>query len=305
MNISVTRCLTLLSMGLLMTLTACVEEATPTPVPATSTPMPTPTATPIVERQDGAATPTSVSRITENQAIARALEMLTGPMPEVTGVQNPRNPVARLMTLGEYEEQYFSGGSALDPATLVWVVQIEGKSEDAGIVPPSERKQYRYSVEVLDAQTGRSIAGSRGLDPIFPEGTCIPLPFALFDRSPWPGTTDVPLTQPISVSISRPAQIVELTTEPNIVIANVNMEYVSVASGKYTFYPAEPLQPLMTYTAMVTYGQREAAEGRCPTSVVIWQFTTGLTPTGSPPPPTPTPTAFRQKSGVSPSFNGS
>ncbi|MFQ5874500.1 MAG: Ig-like domain-containing protein, partial [Dehalococcoidia bacterium] len=121
-----------------------------------------------------------------------------------------------------------------------------------------------------------------------PEATCIPLPFALFHRSPPPGATDVPLAEPISVSISRPAQIVELTTEPDIVIANVNMEYVSVASGKYTFYPAEPLQPLMTYTAMVTYGQREAAEGRCPTSVVIWQFTTGSTL--EKPLPTPTPT---------------
>ena len=154
MNRSVTFWALILSIALMLIPAACAR--------ADRTPLPT------TERQDGDTTPTPVSHITENQAIATALEMVTMPMPEVTGVQNPRNPVARLMTLGEYEEQYTSGRSARDPATPVWVVQIEGESESAGIVLPSGRTQFQYSVVVLDARTGSSIAGSRSPEPIFP-----------------------------------------------------------------------------------------------------------------------------------------
>ena len=82
-------------------------------------------------------------------------------------MRNPRNPVARLMTLGEYEERFSMGQSARDPALPVWVVQVEGESRDAGIVPPEERSDFSYAVVVMDAHAGAVVGTSHRIDPIF------------------------------------------------------------------------------------------------------------------------------------------
>ncbi len=106
------------------------------------------------------------SPITREQALRISLYW-TGSLPEVTAVENPRNPVARLMKLREYDPSYSSGGSLMpDPDTLVWVVQWEGVSYSAGIAAVP-RTQSNYAVVVIDAQNGRIIAASRPFAPLF------------------------------------------------------------------------------------------------------------------------------------------
>ena len=111
--------------------------------------------------------PTPVTPITWGRATGIALQLVTMPWPEVTAVENPRNPVARLMKLREYDEGYSAGNPFLpDPDTLVWVVQYEGVSYSAFPGAPEPREQYNYATVVIDAQSGTVIAMSRA--PFFP-----------------------------------------------------------------------------------------------------------------------------------------
>ncbi len=124
-------------------LAACIRA------PSTSAPGPTASAFPI----------------SREQAIQTAL-WYTGSMPEVTAVENPRNPAACLMTLREYQERIGERGSFLtDPDALVWVVQFEGESYSAGIAA-EPRTQFNYVVVVMDAQSGRMIAQRRPFVPL-------------------------------------------------------------------------------------------------------------------------------------------
>jgi hypothetical protein len=104
------------------------------------------------------------SLITREQAIQIAFQRFAMSAPEVTAVENPRNPVARLMRLREYDPSYSSGGPLMpDPDTLVWVVQVEGESYGAGIADPSTK--FSYATVVIDAQSGRMIEESRTFAP--------------------------------------------------------------------------------------------------------------------------------------------
>jgi len=118
-----------------------------------------------------APTGTPITRITREQAIQIALRE-TGSQPEVTAVENPRNPVARLMTLGEYQARFNLSSGPWDAATLVWVVQYEGVSYSAGFPDAhgiyGPRTQYNYTTVVMDAQSGTVIMGSRTFAPLFP-----------------------------------------------------------------------------------------------------------------------------------------
>jgi hypothetical protein len=96
--------------------------------------------------------------LTREDAIDLAVEKLKRPLPEFTGVENPRNPVAWRMTLGEYGQRTGSSVSSDGADTPVWVVQVEGESNSAGTVPPESRTTYRYAAAVLDARTGNLIA---------------------------------------------------------------------------------------------------------------------------------------------------
>jgi len=126
----------------------------------------------------GGPTPSSDNGLlTEQNAIERAVEQLKGPAPEVTGVENPRNPVAWLVTLGEYDQLIGVSGSSQGADTPVWVVEIEGESSSAGIVPPESRTTYRYAAAVLDARTGNVIATRRSKEPLsWPTATDVPPP---------------------------------------------------------------------------------------------------------------------------------
>src|SRR3990170_6926357 len=109
-------------------------------------------------------TPTPVTPITREQAIQIGLREV-GTQPEVTAVENPRNPVARLMTLREYLELIGGGGTFRNPDMLVWVVQYEGVSYSAGFPDArgiyGPRTKYNYTTVVIDAQSGAVIMGSR------------------------------------------------------------------------------------------------------------------------------------------------
>ena len=87
-------------------------------------------------------------------------------MPGVTPVENPRNPVARLMTLLEYGERVGEGGQFTEPDPLVWVVQVEGESYSAGIAA-APRTKYGYATVVIDARSGTIIRMSRTFAPLF------------------------------------------------------------------------------------------------------------------------------------------
>lgn len=107
-----------------------------------------------------------------------------------------------------------------------------------------------------------------------PTSTLLPLPYAAYNLHPEPNSTNVLLTTNISVTFSRPPQIVEINLNPEVEISNITKEIVSVASGKFTFHLAEPLKPETTYTVTVIYGQEKAPEGFKPISSITWNFTT-------------------------------
>jgi len=146
--------------------------------------------------------------------------------------------------------------------------------------------------------------------PVLPtthEQTLIPLPFAPYDFLPEREAKGVPVSTVIAVCFTRPPQIVEMVMEPEVEIREVTKEIVSLASGRFTFYPMEPLQPETTYTVTITYGVEEAPEGSRPTSTRSWQFTTGPEYTYHIRPPSPeeldrltTPDLFPQMNALNP-----
>ena len=112
------------------------------------------------------------------------------------------------------------------------------------------------------------------LPTIPPNQSLMPLPYHPFDRFPEPGAKDVPLDTYISVSFPRPPSILKLEIEPDVKIGHVKKELI-LYSGKYTFYPAKPLQSGTNYTITITAGQREPpGPGFAPTLTTSWQFTT-------------------------------
>jgi len=131
-----------------------------------------------------------------------------------------------------------------------------------------------------------------------PTPTLLPLPYHPYDIYPEPNSTDVPVTVNISITFSRPPPIVELHSDPEIEISHVTKETVDIASGRFTFHLAKPLQPETVYTVTITYGQEKAPEGFKPTSTITWSFKTASIPTPTPYPtstptesPKPSPTA--------------
>ena len=127
------------------------------------------------------------------------------------------------------------------------------------------------------------------------------LPFGAYGFFPKKDASDVPVTAAIAVSFTRRPSVVDLTLEPEVQIASVEREKVSVASARYTFVLANLLEPATTYTATLTFGQETAPPGFAATQTVSWRFTTEaqIEPTATPtrppltktgPKPTNTPT---------------
>lgn len=106
-----------------------------------------------------------------------------------------------------------------------------------------------------------------------------PLPLGGSDRSPKPGAKDVPLNTCIAVIAFRPPGIVKLEIEPEVEISHVKKEYVQVASGKFTFYPAKPLKPETNYTVKITFGPTKPPKwgtNFAHYQTITWNFTTEL-----------------------------
>ncbi len=111
--------------------------------------------------------------------------------------------------------------------------------------------------------------------PPDPFGSSLSLVFLGIDY-PDPNSTNVPLTTDLILETSRPAGIIELYLNHEAKIADVTSEMVPVASGRYTFNLAEPLQPYTTYTATVIYGQAIPPDfDSSPIDTESWNFTTG------------------------------
>jgi len=100
------------------------------------------------------------------------------------------------------------------------------------------------------------------------------------DFIPGRGAKDVPLNTCISVSFWRPPGTVKLEIEPEVEISHVKKEYVDIASGRFTFYPAEPLQPETNYTVKITFGASKFKIShfkrvpQVPYENISWDFTT-------------------------------
>lgn len=163
----------------------------------------------VVAACGGGPTPSSNNGLlTEQNAIERAVEHLKRPAPEITGVENPRNPVAWRMTLGEYHQRTGISPSSEGADTPVWVVHMEGESSSAGIVPPESRKTYRYAVAVLDARTGNVIATRHSNEPLaWPtaiDAASMSDPGRMVRETPEPTPTAVPTATPTPGVVATP-----------------------------------------------------------------------------------------------------
>jgi hypothetical protein len=118
--------------------------------------------------------PTPVTPITREQAIQIVLGEVSMSWPDAaTALENPRNPVARLMTEAEWAQLRGAVG-ALHPDRLVWVVQFQGISYSQGIgesIGAVPRTQYNYAIFAIDAQTGMSIGGDWRYTPMLQNGS--------------------------------------------------------------------------------------------------------------------------------------
>lgn len=103
-------------------------------------------------------------QVTRQQAIETARDRCTGAAPEVTPVENPHDPVARLMPLDEFEDR--TGGRSLFHGSdrYVWVVQFEGESLGAGLSarPGQDPPVQRFAGCAVDAEDGAVRQSFRG-----------------------------------------------------------------------------------------------------------------------------------------------
>jgi len=107
-----------------------------------------------------------------------------------------------------------------------------------------------------------------------PENPTLPtLPYAPFNLFPEPDSIDVPLDTNISISISRPPAIVNISICPEVEIKERTDEAIGY-NGRYTFILSELLEPSTTYNVTIIFGDYAAPEGFAPTSTRTWNFTT-------------------------------
>ncbi len=129
--------------------------------------------------------PPAEVKFSREQAIQIARKRCTGSSPEVTAVENPHDPVARLMPVSEFEDRVAGRSSPHGADQLVWVVQLEGESFGAGIAAVSRRQPppFHYVACAVDAQSGEVTRSSRTrAQPVFlPTGISPIVPSPAFD----------------------------------------------------------------------------------------------------------------------------
>jgi parallel beta-helix repeat protein len=101
----------------------------------------------------------------------------------------------------------------------------------------------------------------------------LPLPYAPFNLFPEPDSIDIPLDTNISISISRPPSIVNMSISPEVAVKE-RIDEVIDYNGRYTFILSELLEPNTTYSVTMDFGDKGAPEGFAPTSTKTWNFTT-------------------------------
>ncbi len=104
--------------------------------------------------------------ISRSKAEQLAPEWLASSAPEVTEVEVERVVGSCLTTFRSYQRDLLEGRvwtspGVRSPDTPVWIVEVKGISRPAGISAANADNPYRYAMDVLNATTGESIAGSR------------------------------------------------------------------------------------------------------------------------------------------------
>ena len=107
--------------------------------------------------------------VSRSEAEDLATQWLAMPAPEVSGTEIERVWVSCLTTLRSYQQDLLEGNAstslAVDsPDTPVWIVEVKGISWPGGISPV--REPYGYSLIVINAETGDSIASTRRREPL-------------------------------------------------------------------------------------------------------------------------------------------
>ncbi|MBI4306674.1 MAG: META domain-containing protein [Chloroflexi bacterium] len=146
-------------------------------------------------------------QISREQAVEIATNVCTSAFPEVTAVENPHDPVTRLMPIREFEDRAGGQSQLHDSDRYVWVVQFEGESFGAGLAAPLGRERgamHRYAGCAVDAQD--EVVREefrRGAEPLL-------LPSAMLNRVP-SVTSDVNLGSAVeargAVNFDREAAI--------------------------------------------------------------------------------------------------
>ena len=88
-------------------------------------------------------------------AIDRALIFLGNGMPEIYGIEDPRNPVARMITRRELLSLFGNEVYApIYPDELLWVVEVIGSVSTEGPPPTSGVTTYQYAMSIADPTSG-------------------------------------------------------------------------------------------------------------------------------------------------------
>ena len=109
--------------------------------------------------------------ISRQEAENLATEWLAMSAPGVSATEIERVWASCLTTLRSYDVDLLEGTSSSSPLvpppdTPVWVVEVKGISRPAGISTRSANEPYRYAIQVINANTAETIAGSRRWEPL-------------------------------------------------------------------------------------------------------------------------------------------
>ena len=115
--------------------------------------------------------PDRAGLVSEREADELARKRLAVPSPSVTGMKVERTIGACLSLLRSYERDLMGRGprsnSEVPPSadTPVWVVEVKGISQPAGLSAANADRPYRYGLVVLDARNGDTIESLRYWEP--------------------------------------------------------------------------------------------------------------------------------------------
>ena len=109
--------------------------------------------------------------ISRSEAEEFATERLAMSAPEVTGVEIEKVWSSCLTTFRSYEQDLLSGEGWSNPEIWspdmpVWIVEVKGISRPAGISASNSDNPYSFAMDVMDAESGEFITGSRHREPL-------------------------------------------------------------------------------------------------------------------------------------------